>query len=133
MLTRFTLFVLFAVAISQGAAAAYITGTLQEEFTCPTGNCTTVCVGPGGQQAFSNYKDLSAWVVGQPDRLWLMVDSSKLVVLGVGDRCTFAGTPLTIQGPIEVIPLPPPNPGCTCIGNVCTPPGCATPHVSPLH
>jgi hypothetical protein len=31
-----------------------------------------------------------------------------------------------------VSPLPPVNPGCTCIGNVCTPPGCATPQVSPL-
>lgn len=124
MLARFGFFLLFAVAMNSVAFAGAIKGTLQEDFSCPAGNCTTVCVGPGGQQSISNYKDLSAWMIGQPDRLWLMMDSSRVVVLGVGDRCTFAGTPLIIGQPTEVDPLPPVAPPCTCIGNSCTPPGC---------
>jgi hypothetical protein len=124
MFIRFGLLILIAMAASSIASAGTINGTLQEDFTCPAGNCTTVCVGPGGQQNISNYRELSAWMITQPDRLGLMMDNSRVIVLGVGDRCTFAGTPYTIGAPVEVDPLPPVNPGCTCIGNVCTPPGC---------
>jgi hypothetical protein len=124
MIGKFGLFILVAIATSSVAFAGTVKGTLQEDFTCPAGNCTTVCVGPGGQQSISSYKELSAWMIGQPDRLWLMMDNSKVIVLGVGDRCTFAGTPYTIGQPTEVDPLPPVPPQCTCIGGVCTPPEC---------
>ena len=33
----------------------------------------------------------------------LMMDSSRAIVLGVGDRCTFAGTPRVISAPTEVM------------------------------
>jgi hypothetical protein len=124
MIGKLALFVLVAVATTTIAFADPINGTQQEDFTCPAANCTTVCVGPGGQQSISNYRDLSAWMIGQPDRLWLMMDSSRVIVLGVGDRCTFAGTPRVISAPTEVIVIPPVPPQCTCIGNVCNPPGC---------
>jgi hypothetical protein len=127
MIRRIGLFILIALATSSVAFAGTINGTLQEDFSCPAGNCTTSCVGPGGPQTITGYKDLSAWMVGQPDRLWLQTDNGRVIVLGVGDRCTFAGTPYTIGQPPEVVPLPPVNPGCTCIGNVCNPPGCKKP------
>lgn len=127
MLARFWLFVFIAMATSSVALAGRVSGTLQEDFSCPGGDCTTICVGAGGQQSIANYKELSAWMVGQPDRLWLVMDNARVIVLGVGDRCTFAGTAYTISSPTEVDPLPPVNPGCTCIGNQCTPPGCKKP------
>jgi hypothetical protein len=109
-----------------------VNATLQEQFLCPAKNCTTQCVGPGGPQTITNYGNLSAYVITQPDRLWLNLDNVTMIVLGVGDRCTFAGTPL------KMVPaaggsssLPPVTPPCMCIGNQCNPPGCG-PHVSPL-
>lgn len=114
--------------LGHAAFAGNINGTLQEEFSCPAANCTTSCVGPGGAATITGYKDLSAWMIGQPDRLWLQKTDSQNnvseIVLGVGDRCTFGGTPLTISSPLQISPLPPVKPGCTCIGNQCTPPGC---------
>jgi hypothetical protein len=136
---RFALLVLFAVSMTRAAVAGSINGTIQEDFSCPAANCTTSCVGTGGSLTISGYKDLSAWMVGQPDRLWLQKtdpqNNVSLFVLGVGDRCVFAGTALTIQQqPTSSSLGPPPTGQCVCIGNVCTPPGCGspTPEVSPL-
>ena len=120
---------------ASNAVGANINGTLQEDFSCPAANCTTSCVGPGGPVSITSYKDLSAWMIGQPDRLWLQKTDNQnnvsVIVLGVGDRCTFGGTPLTIAAPIEVSPLGPnPPPQCTCVGTNCMPPGCV--NSSPL-
>ena len=128
MLSKLTLASLIVATISSPARAD-INGTLQEAFACPSGTCTTSCVGPGGPVKFTGYKQLTAWMISQPDRLWLqMIDANNntsLTVLGVGDRCTFEGTPLKITVPIETSPLgPPPTPACNCIGNICNPPGC---------
>ena len=41
-----------------------------------------------------------AWMVGQPDRLWLQKTDAQnnvsIMVLGIDDRCIFGGTPSTI-------------------------------------
>ncbi len=127
MFGKFWLCVFVVVTMCSAAFAGNINGTLQEDFSCPAANCTTTCVGPGGPETITGYKELSAWMVGQPDRLWLMMDRATVIVLGVADRCKFAGTPYTIGPPTEVDPLPQPPPQCTCIGNECTPPGCKKP------
>jgi hypothetical protein len=110
MIGKLALFVLAAMATTTLAFADPINGTQQG-------------ISPALRQ-ISNYRDLSAWMIGQPDRLWLMMDSSGVIVLGVGDRCTFAGTPRVVSTPTEVIVIPLVPPRCTCIGNVCKPPGC---------
>jgi hypothetical protein len=131
MRSKFALIVLIGASMIGPAMAANVNGTLQEEFVCPQGNCNAMCVGPGGPATIGTYKDLKAWMIGQPDRLWLQKTDSQnnvsITVLGVGDRCTFQGISLPISGPIEVSPTPQPGPTCTCIGNVCNPPGCG-PH-----
>jgi hypothetical protein len=131
--------ILFSAAICPAAVAGTINGTIQEDFSCSAANCTSTCVGPGGETAISGYKDLSAWVVGQPDRLWLQKTDSQnnisVIVLGVGDRCLFSGVPLTIQQTPQVSSLgPPPVTQCICLNGICNPPGCfqRTPQVSPL-
>jgi hypothetical protein len=54
----------------------------------------------GGGTTVSGYMDLSAWVVGQPERLWLQKTDAQnnvsIMVLGIDDRCIFGGTPSTI-------------------------------------
>jgi hypothetical protein len=139
MMRKLAFAFLLSAVICQTAVAGTVSGTLQEDFSCPNANCTSTCVGPGGETPISDYKDLSAWVVGQPDRLWLQkIDAQNnisLLILGVGDRCIFVGTPLTIQQTPQVSSLGlPPVTQCTCIGTRCTPPGCAgrAPEVSPL-
>jgi hypothetical protein len=121
---------LLLVAAFSNAVGANVNGTLQEDFSCPGVNCTTSCVGPGGPISITGYKDLSAWMINQPDRLWLQKTDNQnnvsVIVLGVGDRCTFGGAPLTIAAPIQVSPLGPNPPAqCTCVGNNCNPLGCA--------
>lgn len=39
--------VLLSTGLVQKALGSGINGTLQEEFTCPSANCNTVCVGTG--------------------------------------------------------------------------------------
>lgn len=127
--------VILAVVCLSGSAFAQVQGTLQQQFTCPAQNCSTQCVGPGGAQTIKSYKVLKAYMLSQPDRLWLDLDDTTMIVLGVGDRCTFAGTPLPITGPPpEQSKLgDPPKQACTCIGTKCTPPGCSQPiEQSPL-
>jgi hypothetical protein len=130
MFRTMTRTILLVAALASNAIGANINGTQQQDFSCPSANCTTACAGPGGPMSITGYKDLSAWMIGQPERLWLQKTDNQnnvsVIVLGVGDRCTFGGTPLTISSPIQVSPLGPnPPPQCTCVGTNCFPPGCA--------
>ena len=87
----------FGIALSQPGGGNYTLGILQEEFACSGGNCTTNCVGPGGPQQITKYTQIQAFLLSQPDRLWLKITnvsppgSFHIIVLGVGDRCTFDG------------------------------------------
>jgi len=103
-----------------------INGVLQQQFLCPQGDCKTQCVGPGGPQTITGYRNLSAYMFSQPDRLWLDLDDTTMIVLGVGDRCTFAGTPLKVKlAPGETSQFGPGPQQCVCVGNQCIPEGCA--------
>ena len=122
---------LVAVTFMSGgiAHAGTITGTLQEDFQCPGANCTTTCAGPVGPLKIDGYRELSAWTIGQPDRLWLQktdqANNMSVIVLGVADHCEFGGTPLTIGVQPQVSSLgPPPQSSCVCMGTQCIPEGC---------
>jgi hypothetical protein len=43
--------------------------------------CSLRNVGPGGLQTITGYKKLSAWMIGEPDRLWLQTDNGRVIVL----------------------------------------------------
>jgi hypothetical protein len=108
----------FFIFVASGAARAQIPGDLQESFTCPAANCKTMCTSLNGLQTFTGYKELDAYMVHQPDRLWLQMDKTRTVVLGVGDQCQFEGVAQPIQPPIEHSDLngpgPPPHPPTIC-------------------
>ena len=93
---------LFFVSVS-GASA--ITGTLQEDFSCPGKNCTSVCDGPGGHRVINNYGRLSVYVVSSPPHIVLQTDTGKQIMLGAADACEFAG----VSAPIVPPPPPPPE------------------------
>ena len=120
--------VLFLIVMAFGGApvspAFALNGTLQESFSCPTADCATLCVGPGGQQSIDAYRTLNAWTLAKSNRLWLQTDDGRTIVLGANDRCSFGGSTTLVQEPVEVDPLPPTGPGCACVGNQCTPAGC---------
>ena len=128
MLRLLGLCVFVAVVGPYAAFADAIRGALQEDFVCTGLNCTTTCNGPGGASTITGYRELSAWTIAQPDRLWLQkIDGNNVVtvrVLGVADRCEFGGEPMTISITPQVVPIPSPPPQCTCIGSQCNPPGC---------
>lgn len=114
-------------ALAEVPANTPINGVLQEQFLCPQKDCKTECVGPGGPQTVTGYQNLSAYMFSQPDRLWLDLDDTTFIVLGAGDRCTFAGAPLKVIIPPGGSSQFGPNPQqCSCIGNKCIPDGCAT-------
>lgn len=105
---------------STAMAEGYILGMQQQSFTCPAANCKTQCVGPGGPQTITGYKQLDAFMISQADRLWLQMDKTKMIVLGVGDRCTFDGTAWEIkQRPGGSSLLPGFAPAVICIGSQC--------------
>lgn len=106
---------LFLTAVVGGPARAQIPGDLQESFTCPAADCKTVCTSLNGLQTFTGYKELDAYMVHQPDRLWLQMDKRRTVVLGVGDQCQFEGAAQVIQPPVPKSDLgPSPQPGKIC-------------------
>jgi hypothetical protein len=80
-----------------------IQGTLQEDFSCPAKNCTSVCDGPGGHRVITGYSRLSVWVVSSPPHTILETDTGRQIMLGASDACEFAGTSAPISGP----PIPP--------------------------
>lgn len=116
---------LFFAIVVGGPARAQIPGDLQESFTCPAANCKTVCTSLNGLQTFTGYKELDAYMVHQPDRLWLQMDKNRTVVLGVGDQCQFEGAAQVIQQqPTKSDLGPPPQPGKVCITIPGRPPRC---------
>jgi hypothetical protein len=125
------------IAAMCGAARAQTPSTAQllQDWTCAAGKCTTTCAGPGGPLTISAH-DVKVFQFSlHIRRLWLDADG-QIFVLGDDDRCQFGGatsSPIDfVNPPVEVSPTPPVPPACTCIGNQCTPPGCAPPRVSPL-
>src|ERR1700748_3983182 len=102
--------VLFLIVMAFGGAmvrsAFALNGTLQESFSCPAADCSTLCVGPGGQQAVDAYRILNAWTLAQSNRLWLQTDDGRTIVLGANDRCSFGGSTSLLQAPAEIDLLP---------------------------
>jgi hypothetical protein len=104
----------------------YFNGTLQEEIACAGANCTSTCVGPGGSQKITDYTQIQAFMLSQPDRLWLKVTSTSaaggfyVIVLGVGDRCTFGGLADDLKpAPGGSSPIGNYQPARICIGQQC--------------
>lgn len=130
MLGKVTMAVLVAsvsCALAEVDPNTPVNGVLQQQFLCPQKDCKTQCVGPGGPQTITGYRNLSAYMFSQPDRLWLDLDDIAMIILGVGDRCTFAGAPLKVKIAPGGSSLFGPNPQqCNCIGNQCIPEGCAS-------
>lgn len=98
-------------------------GTLVQ-YDCEAGQtCNAQCTGPSVNLSFPNYRNLTVFQwKDHVRRLWIAV-GNKHYVLGDDTNCTFEGKP---TWKYETSPIPQPHPGCTCIGNVCTPPGCNT-------
>lgn len=118
---RWKLSVLVFFLSASGASA--ITGTLQEDFTCPTKTCTSVCDGPGGHRVIDGYGRLSVFVVSSPPHIILQLDNGREIMLGAADACEFSGTSTPITPPppppVEQSPLngpgsPAPQPGRIC-------------------
>jgi hypothetical protein len=92
---------LFLVSVTRVWA---IEGTLQEDFSCPGKNCTSVCDGPGGHRVINGYGRLSVYVVSSPPHTILQTDTGRQIMLGAADACEFAGVSAAI------VPPPPPPP-----------------------
>jgi len=102
------------------AGDSYTNGSLEATFDCPGKQCITKCVGPGGPQSFTGYSSLKAYILDQADRLWLDMDDTTFVILGVGDRCEFGGTGFSIKPrPGGSVSLPGFSPAVICIGTQC--------------
>jgi hypothetical protein len=125
-ITKIILAALAAFALCGSAIAQQPSGAnLLTDFSCPGTSCTTTCVGTGGTTTI-NAKDVKVFQFSKhPRRVWLLADG-QVHLLGDDDRCHFGGaTTINFENPpIESVPLNPPRPACTCIGNQCTPPGC---------
>jgi hypothetical protein len=120
----------FVIALSLcGHAGAQSTpnspATLLTDFVCPGATCQTTCNGPAGTLTVSAKSVKVFQYVPHARRLWLLADG-QVYVLGDNDRCHFGGatTISFARPPVQTVPLNPPQPQCTCIGNQCTPPGC---------
>jgi hypothetical protein len=101
---------------------------LLQDWVCGPGTCDTKCTGPGGTFTVTA-RDVKVFqFTVHPRRIWLNADG-HIYVLGDDDRCEFGGATSTAitfpTPPVQTVPLPPVPPQCTCIGGVCTPPGCS--------
>jgi hypothetical protein len=106
------------LSVAPAAALSEMEGLVQ--YDCQTPSCNLACTGPNTNLAAA-YRTLFVFQwKSHPRRLWIAVNDAQHV-LGDAVTCRFEGK-ATFQ--FGSSPLPPPNPGCTCIGNQCTPPGC---------
>jgi hypothetical protein len=127
MVRIFAFLLSFIAAIATARAQTPSMANLLQDWVCPSGTCQTQCTGPAGTTTITA-RDVKVFQFTiHPRRVWLDADG-QIYLLGDDDRCHFGGatsTPIQfVTKPPDVVPLPPVPPQCTCIGNVCTPPGC---------
>lgn len=128
-----TVLLLFAAA-----QAHALEGTLQQSFSCPARNCTTVCYAASGtpKTTITLYSKLEVYQqsASSPNKTWLQSDGKpRVIMLGDTDTCAFDGDGLPIAPPpippTRLDPPPPPPGGstiCICIpGRPCQPIGCS--------
>src|ERR1700694_4089809 len=128
MIRSFAIAALLSItACGLAVAQAPSSANLLQNWVCPGGTCPTQCNGPAGAVTITAHDVKVFQFTVHPRRIWLDADG-QIYVLGDDDRCHFGGATSTpigfVSPPPEVDPIPPVNPGCTCIGNQCTPPGC---------